>query len=229
MGTKVNTIALLIGVAMTATACGGGGSGSGKVSVATATVDTAVVVTEPTNGGILAESSLDSPMNDNLALVDLRDDFDANGVPTANVFDEDYNRFTVRVDGDLLQDVENAHAQGYTGEGFDVYTTDGQTGITEAIAPDANALELVSNDALNREVNDNDDFVGGIVTPEGDSSDYISFQSGIGAYEASAAAVIWDKFDSASGSDLETHINNTRKTTGELDVSAALAPAGLVR
>ena len=215
MGTKVNTIALLIGVAMTATACGGGGSGGGKVTVATATVDTAVVVTEPTNGGILAESPTDTPEFDNLELQDLVRDFNK-GVPTG-------------VDGDLLQDVINAHAAGYNGTGFDVYTTDAGVSITQAIAPGANSMDFrtESSLALFDEVDPNDSFVGGVVTGDGDmtTNDYIRFDGDAGRYEAGAAALVWDKFDNVNGSVIEGQINRTRNADNELDLSAALAPA----
>ena len=157
----------------------------------------------------------DTPEFDNLALVDLVRDFNK-GVPTG-------------VDGDLLQDVVNAHAAGYDGTGFDVYTTDAGVSITQAIAPGANSMDFrtESSLALFDEVDPNDSFVGGVVTRDGDmtTNDYIRFDGDAGRYEAGAAALVWDKFDNVNGSVIEGQINRTRNADNELDLSAALAPA----
>ena len=71
MGTKISTIALLIGVTLTAAACGGGGSGGGKVTVTSSVDTTPAAPVEAVHGGILAESPTDTPEFDNLELQDL--------------------------------------------------------------------------------------------------------------------------------------------------------------
>ena len=223
MGTKISTIALLIGVTLTAAACGGGGSGGGKVTV-TSSVDTtpvAEVPAGPVHGGILAESPLDTPENDELMLEDVQSD-------QITIYTSDISIVIP------IRDVNRAHNDGYTGEGFDVYTTDGGSSVVSGIAPGANDLDFLNdvNDDIYTAVNDNDDFVGGIVTPEGttDDSNYIRFDGEVGIVEAGAAALVWDKFDTVSGSNLESHIDNTRNTDGSLNLGAALAPAvGTIR
>lgn len=202
----------IIGLGLLVTACGGGGGGGGSVSNITPTLP---VVPTPIEGSIPLET--------------IADDLTQSRIPG--------------IAGNFTADIQAAHAEGYTGAGFKVFS--GDPDATSAIAPDSRSYDIedlagvISQDVAD-EVNPDDAFTGAVVSKDADN-DYIVVDrsiaytdengnignSNISAYEAGATAVIWDKFDSVSGSALSSHIDATRNTNGSLNVARALSPTEL--
>jgi len=127
---------------------------------------------------------------------------------------------------DFFNHVQEAHNDGLTGEGTSIYGSDG-TEAAEAIAPGANVFETLPR-AIQRSINNNDSFVGGVtIKNDTRNQEYVVFSGEHGEYEAGGAALIWDKFDSVTGSQLEFRINDTRNSDGSMNLREALSPAEL--
>lgn len=192
----------------------GGGGGGGTVSSVTPTIDTT-----PT-----------PIMGDGTTINDIQADYDQS--PIAGV------------GSNLIRDISNAHADGYTGVGFNVFTVAPEE--ANVIAPGSSHFDIedlagVVSQNVADIVNPNDEFNGGVLVKQSDN-DYVIFNrsvtytdengnqgyENVGSIEAAAGALVWDKFDNISGSTLESHIDSTRDTvSGNLNLARALSPTEL--
>ena len=184
----------------------------------TCTGDVAQTVSVPNSGSTATSTETRTRTRNEIHSVEtgtlgwLQNDFTNNGVPTG-------------VDSNLIRDAREAHADGYTGEGYSIFGTDG-TEAAEIIAPDADAIDVLPRQ-IGRVVNYNDDFIGGVVIKQSDN-DYAQFHGQAGEYEAGAGALIWDKFDNIDSSQLVSQIDSTRNVDGSLNLRSALSPTELL-
>ena len=111
----------------------------------------------------------------------------------------------------ILSQAQTAHADGYTGEGLDLTVHVATLAEVGRIAPDATRGFHMMDAATVAK-----------------SSDTITFDDGdrrLNAQNAAGTALVWDKFDTASGSSIETHVDNNM-TNGLINITGALAPVG---
>lgn len=149
------------------------------------------------------------------------------GTGTKAMADVDYSGLT---NAAFAADVISAHKAGWTGTGVTITTThaDNVDSLAYIIAPNANPFQWVKADVNYAQIAKGDDKISFGASKDVDLTVSGTSYNNMDNLVAAGSALVWNKFDTLSGDQVATLVNQTANGN-QFDLGAALSPVGNLR